>query len=77
MLGNIIYNNKDNRPINKSVIKLSVTLDIIENKQVKFIEEITFLDNNIDIANYTVESFCDIIQNIDITIILTTFYLKK
>ena len=69
-LENIIYNNKDTRPINKPIIKPSVTLNNIENKQVKFIEEITFLDNNTDIANYTVEYFCDIIQNnLDITIL--------
>ena len=70
-LENIIYNNKDTMPINKPIIKPSVTLNNIENKQVKVIEEITFLDNNTDtdIVNYTVESFCDIIQNnLDITL---------
>ena len=62
-LENIIYNNKDTRPINKPIIKPSVTLNNIENKEVKFIKEITFLDNNsdTDIVNYTVEYFCDII----------------
>ena len=79
-LENIIYNNKYTRPINKSIIKPSVTLNNIENKQVKFIEEITFLDNNTDtdIVNYTVESFCDIIQNnLDITLNTNDIELNK
>ena len=71
-LENIIYNNKYTRlKYYKPIIKPSVTLNNIENKQVKFIEEITFLDNNTDtnIVNYTVEYFCDIIQNnLDITL---------
>ena len=79
-LENIIYNNKDTRPINKPIIKPSVTLNNIENKEVKFIKEITFLDNNsdTDIVNYTVEYFCDIIQNnLDITLNTNDIDLKK